>query len=95
MATVTPDTKRTAASIVRQVLAAVALVVGSLQDAQAIPGKYGWILQLVGGGIFVVEHALNGNEIIATPSNTPELQRLQASLALLVTNLNQQKGNTP
>lgn len=97
MATPTPAKTRSIASISRQALALVSLIVGSLQSANAIPGKYGWILQLIGGSIFTVEHALNGNEVSTSlnlpPTVTTELGRLQAALNTLVANLNIQKGN--
>lgn len=89
---------RSVASIVRQVCAVAALIVGSLQDANAVPGRYGWILQAVGGAIFVVEHAFNGNETLPTVAVNPaiqsELNKLSVSLQTLVTRLSTQKGNT-
>lgn len=63
--------RRRLASILRQVLAVAALAIGSLQDANAIPGHYGWVLQAVGGVILAVEHALNGNEVPVTPASAP------------------------
>lgn len=44
------------ASIVRQIAGIAALVVGSLQDANVVPGRYGWILQAAGAAVLAIEH---------------------------------------
>lgn len=67
--TKSPTAVQRVAAVARQVAAVVAVVVGALQSAQVVPGRYGWVLTLVGGAVLTVEHYLSPNTPTALPAS--------------------------
>lgn len=60
--------KQPFASILRQIAAVAAVVIGALQTTNVIPGSYGWVLTAIGGIVLAVEHYVSDPSTGTTPA---------------------------
>jgi hypothetical protein len=66
-----PNTRQGLASIVRQIAAAAAVVIGALQSSGTLNGKFGYALIIAGAFILGVEHYVGDVSTGTTTAKPP------------------------